>query len=215
MRTRGLIVIAALCLASGARAAPSARGGTAPEPTSCDPDTMSDSAIERCVARAEHSARRAFVAARGQCRTHGPDLTEMVGRVFDPLAFGGGVIAGWKQLTDDQRRDFAALADQLVGGQERARAISLVCTKGARIEDVAMHGSRTVFITQRRLDDEDCTSLMFERDDAARWRYVGEWYCGKDIFIEEWRHRLGGGDYDQAMAYLRGAIAAPAAAPAP
>ena len=162
---------------------------------------------EVSASRADHalarSAVRALEAARAQCHARGPKLRAMVANVFDPSGFGRAVITHWTRLSADQRVAFDALADDVVGGQERDRAANMLCSPGARVENAFAQESGEVFIDLYRPEIEDCTQLVFSRDPAGAWRYDGEFYCGVDIFDDEWRARLGGGDYATAMARLR------------
>lgn len=201
-----VILVAA---AAGAAPAPSA---AIEAPAACDGDTLSERAYGECQARLERSARRAFLAARAECRAPGHKLTTMVARVFDPEDFGRGVIEGWRQLTEEQQHALAVLADRVVGGEERQRAIAAICMKDARLTAVRALGE-TVHIKLRRPHDDECTSLMFRPAGVDGWRYLGVWFCGVSPFMYDWRHKLGGGDsggasYDTAMRYLRDRAAA-------
>jgi len=199
-----LVMGQVLLVAAVARAAPSA-GGEAP--VACDGDRLSERAYGECQARLERSARGAFLAARAECRAPGMRLTHMVAQVFDVEDFGRGVIEGWRNLTEEQRRELAVLTDRVVGGMERREAIAAICMKDARLTAVQSVGE-TIHIKLRRPQDDECTSLMFRPAGADGWRYVGVWFCGVSIFFQEWRYKLGGSDtrgadYETAMQRLR------------
>jgi hypothetical protein len=149
------------------------------------------------------SVRGAIAAARTECKQPGARLSSMVAQVFDASAFAPRVIDHWKDLTDDQRAAFVAEADRVVGGEERAGGVAAICVPHMRIEQAWEQGDHLWFVAVRHPgDDGDCAKLMF-RDDGGTWRFDGVWFCGKSIFLEQWRRKLGGGDYDKAMAYLR------------
>jgi hypothetical protein len=172
----------------------------------CDEDAMSDAAFARCEKQLERSAVRAFRAARAECKTRGPALRRMIANVVDPRGFGRAVIAHWTRLPADERRGFDTLADEVVGAGERNAAARMICTPGGVVRDATTFGGGTgVFIDLYRPEIDDCTQLMFSRDPAraGAWQYDGEWFCGVDIFDDNWRHFLGGGDYALAMSRLR------------
>jgi hypothetical protein len=75
-------------------------------------------------------AMRVLVAARAECRSPGSKLRQLVARTFDADAFGKAEIDGWDALSEDQRREFARLADRVVGGEEREAGMRELCTAG-------------------------------------------------------------------------------------
>jgi len=159
------------------------------------------------VPHAPGSARHAYVAARRECgKTSRPRLDRLVERYFHVDEFGPRVIAGWEALTDDQRAAFTSLAAEVVGAEERAKAIATLCEPGVKIVSVNHVDPEDTFIATRPIhpDDDwdgDCTELMFH-DDGVRWSYDGVWFCGKSNFYEQWQRFLGGGDYATAMTAL-------------
>lgn len=48
------------------------------------------------------------------------------------MSFRKEVIAGWSELSDQQRNDFAALADVVVGGEQRKGDIEALCQRSQR-----------------------------------------------------------------------------------
>src|SRR5690348_354716 len=133
------------------------------------------------IPRAPGSARHAYVAARREChRTARPRLDRLVERYFHVDDFGPRVIDGWDALADDQRAAFTSLAAEVVGAEERAKAIAMLCEPGTKIVRVNHVDAEDTFIAIRPIhpDDDwdgDCTELMFH-DDGDRWSYEGVWF---------------------------------------
>jgi hypothetical protein len=154
----------------------------------------------------ERDARAAFVRARSECAQPGNRLQELVAERFDATAFSQQVIDGWAQRTPAEQATFVALADRVIGADQRAIAIRQLCAPG-RIVGANAQDASWVYIKLRDPDDEDCTSLMFEHA-ASRWRFRGDWYCGVSIVLwQEFRARHGHGDFATAIDYLRAQLA--------
>ena len=154
----------------------------------------------------ERDARAAFVRARSECAQPRERLRELVAEKFDATAFSQKVIDGWTQRTPAEQATFVALADRIIGADQRAIAIRQLCAPG-RIVGANAHDDNWVYIKLRNDDDEDCTSLMFEYA-ASRWRFRGDWYCGVSISLwREFRQAHGKGDFATAIDFLRAQLA--------
>jgi hypothetical protein len=154
----------------------------------------------------ERDARAAFVRARTECAQPGDRLRALVAETFDAAAFSRAVIDRWAQRTPSEQATFIALADRIIGGDERARAIRQLCERG-RIEDAIAHDGGWVHIKLRSGDDEPCTSLRFALV-ARTWRFRGEWSCGVTNPVERpFRELHGNGDFATAIDYLRAQLA--------
>jgi hypothetical protein len=147
-------------------------------------------------------------AARKECAKPGPKLEALVERDFDPVSFGRQVIPGWNELSNQQRTDFAELADAVVGAELRRSDVAWLCQSAKRITWVGrlQTGKGAPAITRVKTEfvlggSPEYAEHWF-RDDGDRWTYIGSWCCGVSAFDIRWRDTLEGG-YDAAMAALR------------
>lgn len=175
----------------------------------CDADAQSASAYARCARREQAAARRALMAARTQCRTSGPALMALLAHGFDAAGLGRREIDGWNQLDDGLRRGFVELAEQALGPPRRAALAATICSK-PRIDEVTYFAEGYVRITISARGDDPLAKVRIEleRDPDQQWRYAGTFDYGVTVSRPP-GERLGGGNYDRALAELAAAIATP------
>ena len=177
----------------------------------CDADAPSASAYARCARREQAAARRALMAARAQCRTSGPALMALVAHGFDAAGLGRREIDGWNHLDDGQRRAFVELAEQALGPPRRAALAATICSK-PRVDEVRYFPEGYVRVTLSARGDEGDplakVRIELERDPDQQWRYAGTFDYGVTVSRPP-GERLGGGDYDRALAELAAANATP------